>query len=112
MLNLTIVLLCLIGTYYILIFLDSKFRERAKIKSINLAYKSLDEFRILSFVEIENIKDTPFNTSEIEPDLTPHTNLFNSRFYFKIKVQRESEILTKWVYVFYFLNYKVNFKIM
>jgi hypothetical protein len=107
MMNLILVLLCLIGTYYLTIFIESKIRESAKIKAINLAHKCLDEFRILSFEEIKNIKDTPFNPNELEPDFAPYTNLFNFRFYFKVKVQKESETLIKWVYAFYFLNFKV-----
>jgi len=112
MMNLILVLLCLIGAYYLIIFLDSKFRESAKIKAINLANKSLDEFRILSFEEIKNIKDSPFNSSEIEPDFTPGTNLFNSRFYFKVEVEKESERITKWVYAFYFMNFQISCQII
>ncbi len=112
MMNLILVLVCSIGAHYLLMFLDSKFRKSAKIKAINLAYKSLEEFKILSLEEIKNLDDSPFNLNEIEPDFTPHTNLFNARFYFKLTVQKESEIFTKWVYVFYFLNFRVNFKII
>ncbi len=112
MMNLILVLVCVISSHYLLMFLDSKFRKNAKIKAINLAYKSFDEFKILSLEEIKNLDDSPFNLNEIEPDFTPHTNLFNARFYFKLIVQKESEIFTKWVYMFYFLNFRINFKII
>ncbi len=110
MMNLILVLVCAIGGRYLLMFLDSKFRKSAKIKAIDFAYKSLDEFKILSIEEVKNLDDSPFDLSEIgiEPDFTPHTNLFNSRFYFKLTVQKGSETFTKWVYVFYFLNFKLN----
>lgn len=106
--NLILVLLCAIGAYYLIIFLDSIFRKSAKIKAIHLAYKSLEEFKIISLEEIKNLDGSPFNLNEIEPDFTPHTNLFNARFYFKLTVQKGSETLTKWVYVYYFFYFKVN----
>ena len=64
--NLILVLVCVIGAHYLLMFLDSKFRKSAKIKAINLAYKSLDEFKILHLEKIKNLYDIPFILNEIE----------------------------------------------
>jgi hypothetical protein len=74
MMNFVVVLLCFIGAYYLIIFLDSKFEESAKIKAIKLAYKSLNEYTILTINEIKNLDDVPFDFDEIEPSFSPGTN--------------------------------------
>ncbi len=109
MVNLILIIVCSIVGYYLINFLNLKFRENAKSKVIDLAYKCLDEYEILTLSELKDLDDLPFEFDEIEPSFSRGSNLFQSRFYFKLTVQKDSEILVKWFYAFYFFTFKVNF---
>lgn len=109
MLNLILIIVCSIVGYNLINFLNLKFRENAKSKAVDLAYKCLNEYKILTLIELKDFNDFPFDFDEIEPSFSPASNLFQSRFYFKLTVQKDSEIFVKWFYAFYFFTFKINF---
>jgi hypothetical protein len=112
MTNLILIVLIIICTYNLIIYLNKKYKESAKNKVIALIYSRLKEYKILSFDEVINIKGTPLDIDRIEVNFTPGANLFSNRFYYKVQIEKESEIITKWIYAFYFMNFQISYQII
>jgi hypothetical protein len=111
MLNLIITLISIVTVYYLIKYLDTKFRDGNRPKALALTYKCLEPYDIVDFKELNDSMGTPYEAGGIEPDFTPNSNLLSSRFYFRVTVKSETETLTKWVYAYYFMNLQIRFDI-